>query len=515
MSSLTSRLASLDRRIYAGVALVVILMVLAVGGTLGYAAYQDSQPTLPTLNLKTGQKEVPLSEKLVVGLKRSAPVSTVESAFHISPAVEGTLQPSLDRRTFTWTTNGPWADLTQYTVRVDQFKDDHGVAVKAASWTFTTTLVPKVVALTNDAGTAIADDAELPVGSNLKIAFNTAMDGQSVKLLANGNAWPLSWADDGKSAAISTKGIAVGPLELTLGPGGHDQLGHVLPTDWKVTANLVFRVSVHTTPLKYPALVQIPNDPGAWDQSGLQAADIVFEYATEGNIPRFTAIFTNVPDKVGPVRSGRLISLKLTRHYRGMLFLSGVSEGTMAALQRDPVFTFFDTQGYYYRTRDHYAPDNLYINGDAVVRAENSVQQGASALSTGHPTLSGGQDAGQVSVPEHAGTYVLGADTKTYTKSESGHQFGDASIGQPLRISMVIVLRTHMTVTGIIEDVNGAHGLDYDIDGSGSADVYYQGQKYAARWSSPDPTSPVVFTTESGQPISLPKGLVWVDVVPG
>jgi len=514
LSSFTSRLARIDRRVYAVVALVVILLVLGVGGTLGYAAYQDAQPTLPTFNLKSGQKEVPLSEKLVLSLKRPASEAAVETHFHIAPAVEGVLQASADRRSFTWTTNGPWADLTQYTVHVDQFKDNRGIAVKAATWTFTTTLVPRVVALTNDAGTAIADDAELPVGSNLKITFNTAMDGASVKLLGNGNALQLTWADDTKSAGIATKGIPVGPLELTLGPGGHDQLGHVLPTEWKLSANLVFRVNVHTTPLKFPALIQVPDDPGAWDQSGLQSADLVFEYATEGNIPRFTAIFTKVPDKVGPVRSGRLISIKLTRHYHGQLFLSGMSEGTFGALNRDPVPTFFDTQGYYYRTRDHLAPDNLYINADAIQRAESQAGVPDAGIQTGHPALSGGQPADSVSVPEHTATYQLEQDSKTYIKSEQGHQFGDASIGQPLRISMLIVMHMPVSVTGIIEDVNGAHGLDYNTEAGGRADIYYQGQKFSGSWAAPDRSSPFTFTLDGGQPVALPAGLVWVDVVP-
>src|SRR5205085_1275087 len=162
--------------------------------------------------------------------------------FHIAPAVEGVLEAAPDRRSFTWTTNGPWSDLTEYRVSLQQFSDDRGVAVKPASWTFTTTIVPHVIALTTDTGTAIADDAEMP--------------------------------------------------------------------------------------LSYPALIQIPNDPGAWDQSGLQSANMVFESVAEGGITRFTAVFQQVPDKVGPVRSGRLISLKLTRHYRGRLFLSGTSQGT-------------------------------------------------------------------------------------------------------------------------------------------------------------------------------------------
>ncbi|HEX6348165.1 MAG TPA: DUF3048 domain-containing protein [Candidatus Dormibacteraeota bacterium] len=514
MSSLTSRLAGLDRRVYAAVAVVVILLLGGIGGTLGYAAYQDSQPTSPTFNLKNGQKEVPLTQRLVLTLKRPAPVATVTSHFHIAPAVDGVLDASADRRTFTWTAAGPWADLTAYTVRVSQFSDDRGIAVRAGTWSFTTTIVPRVTALTTDSGTAIADNAELPLGSNLKVAFNAAMDATSVKLLANGNPVSLAWDADGKSAAFGTKGIPVGPLALSLGPGGHDTVGHALATDWAVTASLVFRINVHTTPLPYPALIQIPNDPGAWDQSGLQSANIVFESVAEGGITRFTAVFQQVPDKVGPVRSGRLISLKLTRHYHGRLFLSGTSQGTFGVLNSDPVPTFFDTQGYYYRTSDHRAPDNLYINADAIARAQTAGPPGFT-LTTGTPKLSGGQPANDIKVPEHSTTFSLEQDSKTYLKTEDGHQFGDASIGQPLRISMVIVLRTQVTTTGIIEDVNGAHGLDYNIDGSGSADVYYQGLKYGAHWSSPDRGSPLVFTTDAGQAITLPSGLVWVEVVPG
>ncbi len=514
MSSFTSKLAGLDRRVYVVIALVVIVLLGGIGGTLGYAAYQDAQPTSPALNLNNGEKEVPLTQKVVLTLKHPAPAGTVTSHFHIAPAVDGVLEASTDRRTFTWAPAGPWADLTEYTVRFDQTKDDRSVTIRPATWKFTTTLVPRVVALTTDSGTAIADDAELPVGSNLKIAFNATMDAVSVKVLANGNPVPLTWSADGKSAGLATKGIPVGPLALTLGTGGHDQLGHLLLTDWKVTASLVFKISVHTTPLGYPALIQIPNDPGAWDQSGLQSANMVFESVAEGGITRFTALFQQVPDKVGPVRSGRLISMKLTRHYRGRLFLSGMSEGTFGVLNSDPVPTFFDTQGYYYRTSDHRAPDNLYINADAIARAQ-APGPPAFTLPTGSPKLSGGQPANDISVPEHRTTFSLDNDSKTYVKTEDGHQFGDASIGQPLRISMVIVLRTQVTTTGIIEDVNGAHGLDYNIDGSGAADVYYQGLKYGAHWSSPDRSSPLVFTTDAGQPITLPNGLVWVEVVPG
>src|SRR5207244_2702896 len=139
------------------------------------------------------------------------------------------------------------------TVRFDQVKDDRKIAILAASWSFTTTIVPRVTALTNDAGVAIADDADLPVGTNLHVVFNEAMEPGSVKLLANGNPVALSWEPQNDKAAFGTQGIAVGPLALTLGEGGKDVLGHPLPTSWKLTPNLVFKVTVHTLPLRAPA----------------------------------------------------------------------------------------------------------------------------------------------------------------------------------------------------------------------------------------------------------------------
>src|SRR5207237_8382663 len=122
----------------------------------------------------------------------------------------------------------------------------------------------------------------------------------------------------------------------------------------------------HTTGLRYPAPIQIPNEEFAPDQNGLQAADIIFEYLAEGGITRLTAMFQNAPDLIGLMRSARFISLKLGRHYKGLLFQSGESQATRSRAAQDPTPQFFDTIGYQYRTSARYAPDNLMISGDKV-----------------------------------------------------------------------------------------------------------------------------------------------------
>jgi hypothetical protein len=511
LSSLTSKLATVDRRVLAliAAAIVIVLIAATVGGVY---EYQQTRPTTASLNLRDNQKEVALNQPLVMTFSR--PISEAEAAanFRLSPAIDGALTASGGGRTYTWVSAGPWSDLTTYTVRLSGFTDATSHRVNTGTWHFTTTIVPRVVAVTSDTGTAIADGADLPVGTALKIAFNALMDQSATKLMVNGNAAGGTWEADGKTLDLSTTGASVGPFELALAPGGHDTAGRPALGGWKLTANLVFHVNIHTTPLKFPALVQIPNDPFARDQSGIQSAGLVFEYATEGGITRLTAVFTKVPDKVGPVRSGRLISLKLTRHYGGELFLSGTSDGTFGVYARDPVPAFFDTAGFYYRTADHQAPNNLYISGDSIIRAQQSYSK-TGTIATGNPGLSGGAPAPSVDVPDHHSTYAFDGATRTYTKTEDGHQMGDASIGQPLRIAMLVVLHTQITTTSIIEDVNGVHGLDYAIDGNGVAEFYYQGQQYTGKWSSPDRSSPLVFTTDGGQPIAIPPGLVWVDTV--
>src|SRR5207245_6234963 len=100
----------------------------------------------------------------------------------------------------------------------------------------------------------------------------------------------------------------------------------------------------------------------ARDRNGRQAASAIFEYLAEGGITRLTAMYQNVPNVVGPMRSARFISLKIARHYRGLLFQSGESPATRARAARDPMPQFFDVIGEQYLTSARYAPDIFVSN---------------------------------------------------------------------------------------------------------------------------------------------------------
>ncbi|XWX02610.1 DUF3048 domain-containing protein [Aggregatilineales bacterium SYSU G02658] len=91
--------------------------------------------------------------------------------------------------------------------------------------------------------------------------------------------------------------------------------------------NLIVKVS------NYPPLVR--------PQTGLNQADIVYEYEVEGGVTRFAAIYrSQTPPLVGSVRSARLVDMELTVMYDAFLAYSGTSEPIQRLLVSPPFFNF-------------------------------------------------------------------------------------------------------------------------------------------------------------------------------
>ena len=485
--------------------MVVLVILVGVGAFL---AYENTLPTTVTANVKNGQKDVPTDGSFVLTFSRSVSIDTVKAAFSITPATEGAITSVSGQSQYSWTPTKPLSELTTYVVSMKPIYDVGHHRVGAGQWSFTTIIIPRVIAITAADGSPLQNGNEIDPGATLKLTFNDAMEPVTIKATIGTQIATLKWAADSKSATIPLAGIPSGPLTVQIAPGGRDQTGHLVAAAFTLKTGIYWHDREHTVSLPYPALIQIPNDEEAVDQNGLQAAGIIFEYLAEGGITRLTAVFQNAPDLIGPMRSARFISLKLGRHYRGLLFQSGESQATRARAASDPTPQFFDTIGYQYRTGARYAPDNLMINGDRVAAAESLFGIGAYTLPKARPTLTGGTAVNSISVDEHYSKYAYDPGTGTYTKTEAGHAYSDASLHQPLRIEMLIVVHTreyYMVIDG--------HGLhDYDLDTSGRIDVYYKGQQYAGGWSSTDSHGPLTFTLDNGQAVTLPPGLVWIDV---
>ena len=266
-----------------------------------------------------------------------------------------------------------------------------------------------------------------------------------------------------------------------------------------------------------PALVQVENDPMSHPQYGLQKADLVYEYLTEGTITRFTVIFDSPQggDRVEPVRSARLITLRLQKAYQGVLFYSGASDHVLGMLNAQHAPSFNESSGYFARDQSRPAPHNLYTTLDQL---KQGVEKSGLTVTyqqpkTGEPSGQG-DAAAKLSfqqTPSHGVSYTYSDGDKAYTYAYEGGTLTDAGAGKPVAITNVVLVRVAHHGAGYTEDVAGAEGIDFDFQGSGPAEVYTRGKHFSATWDLS--AGPLRLTGKSGQQLELPQGLTWIHLV--
>ena len=270
-----------------------------------------------------------------------------------------------------------------------------------------------------------------------------------------------------------------------------------------------------------PALVQVEDAPGSRPHSGLQTADIVYEYLTEGGISRFTAIYWAPGGgyRVEPVRSARLVTLRLVKAYGGVLFYSGASDHVQALINADRVPAlreWSDGHRYFARDRSRFAPHNLYTTGDQLHQGLDSLQvrvsypQPASTEPTGK-----GEQVARLSFQQtasHTVAYTYTPASRTYMYADERGPLVDLANGsKQIAVINVVLVRVAHHGAGYTEDVLGAEGIDFDLAGTGPADVYTRGLHFAGRWDLSQ--GPMRLLGADHKLLQLPAGLTWVHLV--
>ena len=251
------------------------------------------------------------------------------------------------------------------------------------------------------------------------------------------------------------------------------------PTPTKQAAAQPTPTPTPTRPV--PAMLQVENSPDAHPHSGLQNADEVFEYLTEGGITRFTVVFFDPKgsQKVGPDRSARLVALRLVQSYHGVLFYSGASDYVQGKIWDSKIPNYTDSSDggrYFARDSSRVAPHNLFTTPDQL--AQGVQKSGARITYTrptpGEPTATGTAVTkfafDQTNAQHVAYSYDAGGKTYTYAGET------DAANGnQPVKITNVVLVRVAHHGAGYTEDVRGEQGIDFDLQGQGKSEVYTRG----------------------------------------
>src|ERR1700722_4651801 len=84
--------------------------------------------------------------------------------------------------------------------------------------------------------------------------------------------------------------------------------------------------------------IKMDNTPQAHPQYGINRADVVYEEIVEGGITRLAAIFnSNLPTKVGPVRSVRRTDREIVFPIGGIFAFSGGAQYAISSIETAPV----------------------------------------------------------------------------------------------------------------------------------------------------------------------------------
>jgi len=273
-----------------------------------------------------------------------------------------------------------------------------------------------------------------------------------------------------------------------------------------------------------PAMVQVENAPDARPHSGLQKADMVYEYLTEGGITRFSAIYLQPSGNqhIEPVRSARLVALRLAHSYSSVLFYSGASDHVLGMIWDQKIPNYQETADggrYFARDSSRVAPHNLYTAPDQMAQAIKSSGKTVtySLPARGEPTAPGDAQVSKLAFQQtnaHSVSYSYDAGSNTYQYStDTGPLVDQANGGQPVQIANVVLIQVAHHGAGYTEDVNGQEGIDFDLQGQGRADVYTRGQHFAATWDLSDPNQPLRILGADGRDMTMPPGLTWIHLV--
>lgn len=281
--------------------------------------------------------------------------------------------------------------------------------------------------------------------------------------------------------------------------------------------------------LDRPALaVKIENSKAAQPQAGLEHADIVYEELVEGGVTRFFAVFqSELPELVGPIRSGRPVDVDLLTAYGGILAYSGARPEVVSALQRTGATLLIEGREGFFREPSRRSPHNLF--GNAAQLVETGLALGDPERAAGWLTFdeeppagardcrgaAAGCDGGDHTVvmsPVARAGWTYDADAGVYRRAQNDLPQPTAS-GDPVGAANVVVLGVRL-IDGGCCDTSGARYTDTELTGEGRAIVLRDGRWYEGSWRKAGAGEHLELVTDVGDPMALKPGKTWIHLAP-
>ena len=267
---------------------------------------------------------------------------------------------------------------------------------------------------------------------------------------------------------------------------------------------------------KRAVAVSIENSPAARPQSGLDKAEIVYEFMLEGGITRFLAIFwPEVPEKMGPIRSARPALIETSQFYDALFLHAGASPRGFALLAVNDVLhldQIYKSQ-YFWRSSKKSAPHNLYSGKESLKNYLESILEKEYPEQFNFLTVSIISDFDKA---ENITIDYWGAYAVLYKYDSLNNNYlrflNDKSTphlvenDDQLKAKNIIVQHVK---TSTIDDLDRQ---DIDLSSGGKMQLFRDGIVISGSWEKRN--GKIFYLNDVGDEIEINPGQTWIQVVP-
>lgn len=259
--------------------------------------------------------------------------------------------------------------------------------------------------------------------------------------------------------------------------------------------------------------IKIDNDSSlARPQTGIEAADIVWDEVVEGEATRFLAMFqSQVPDVVGPVRSVRLTDPLIVWPVGGVFAYSGGAKYAVDGISQAPVVRVDESAAgdAMFRDSARRAPHNLYARPPQLFTKGGTPVPPPPLFGYASKPVTAGTPASAVHIAfaneEFAPTYTWDAASGTWKRSTSAGAFMAKSGAQIAPVNVVVLPVGYAGGVGKI-------GAEAGLVGNGTVQVFTNGRVVTGTWTRADKAQRMELADANGTPIELTPGNTWVEL---